>query len=114
VVDPERLIVPDAGGAFLPLPPRGDAAAGLAGRISFRAEDVSLERINGEAEEWAGHIVTAAFLGNQFDYVVQLGSARIHAPGPKYDPLPEGARVRLRVREGAYVFWSDAEGRALS
>jgi iron(III) transport system ATP-binding protein len=113
VVGTEGLRVPDAGGALLPLPARGDPAAGLSGRISFRAEDVSLERINGEPEQWAGQIVSAAFLGNQFEYVVQLGSARIHAPGPKYDPLPEGARVRLHVREGAYVFWSDTEGRDL-
>jgi iron(III) transport system ATP-binding protein len=114
VVGSEELVIPDAGGALLPLPPRGDAATGLVGRISFRAEDVSLERINGQAEQWAGHIVSAAFLGNQFEYVVQLGTARIHAPGPKYDPLPEGARVTLRVREGAYVFWSDTGGRPFS
>jgi iron(III) transport system ATP-binding protein len=108
------LVVPDAGGARLPLP--GDASPGGVGRISFRAEDVTVERLDGsltpaplpEGEgKWAGQIVSSAFLGNQFDYVVQLGSARVHAPGPKYDPLPEGARVRLRVREGAYAFWSD-------
>jgi iron(III) transport system ATP-binding protein len=98
------LLVPDAG-ARLPLP-ADDLHAG-AGRISFRSEDVTLERINGEATEWAGQIVSAAFLGNQFDYVVQVGSARVHAPGPKYDRLPEGARVRLRVRDGAYAFWAD-------
>jgi iron(III) transport system ATP-binding protein len=102
------LVVPDAGGALLPLPERGTFAPGGAGRISFRAEDVSLERVNGNPDnQWAGHIVSAAFLGNQFEYVVQLGSARVHAPGPKYDPLPEGARVKLRVRDGAYVFWSE-------
>ncbi|HEY0584313.1 MAG TPA: ABC transporter ATP-binding protein [Chloroflexota bacterium] len=107
VVEPAALRVPDAGGALLPLPERGDFTAGGAGRISFRAEDVSLERLNGESDPWAGEIVSAAFLGHQFEYVVQLGSARIHAPGPKYDPLPEGARVRLRVRDGAYAFWSE-------
>jgi iron(III) transport system ATP-binding protein len=100
-----ELVVPDAGGARLPLP--GDQTPGAVGRISFRAEDVSLERLNGSPAEWSGQIVSSAFLGNQFDYVVQLGAARVHAPGPKYDPLPEGARVRLRVREGAYAFWSD-------
>jgi hypothetical protein len=78
------------------------------GRISFRAEDVTLEPLNGRADQWAGHIVSAAFLGNQFDYLVQIGSARVHAPGPKHDPLPTGARVRLRLRDGAYAFWSDA------
>ena len=41
------------------------------------------------------------------DYVVRVGTARIHVSGPKYDPLPEGARVRLRVRDGAYTFWSE-------
>jgi len=110
VVASGGLRVPDAGGALLALPERSDWTTGASGRISFRAEDVTLEPINGEAEQWAGQIVSVAFLGHQFDYVVQLGSARIHAPGPKYDPLPEGARVRLRVRDGAYAFWSD-EGR---
>jgi hypothetical protein len=109
VVGPEGIAVADAGGALLPLPERGSWASGCQGRISFRAEDVSLERINGEVEPWAGRVVSAAFLGNQFEYVVQLGQARIHAPGPKYDPLPTGARVRLRLRDGAYAFWSDQE-----
>ncbi|HEV7665357.1 MAG TPA: ABC transporter ATP-binding protein [Chloroflexota bacterium] len=107
VADRSSLRVPDAGGALIPFPERGDFAAGGAGRISFRAEDVTLERLNGESDPWAGHIVSAAFLGHQFEYVVQLGNVRIHAPGPKYDPLPEGARVKLHVRDGAYAFWVD-------
>jgi iron(III) transport system ATP-binding protein len=107
LVEPNTVRVPDAGGTLLPLSTRADAEHGSIGRISFRAEDVLLERMNGEADPWAGHIVSAAFLGNQFEYVVQLGTSRIHAPGPKYDPLPAGARVRLRVREGAYAFWAD-------
>jgi iron(III) transport system ATP-binding protein len=107
VVEPAALRVPDAGGALIPLPERGQFLPGGTGRISFRAEDVSLERLNGESDPWAGEIVSAAFLGHQFEYVVQLGSARIHAPGPKYDPLPEGARVKLRVRDGAYAYWSE-------
>jgi iron(III) transport system ATP-binding protein len=107
VVGAEGVLIPDAGGALLPLPEHGDWTAGAVGRISFRAEDVILERMNGEADQWAGRVVSAAFLGSQFEYVVQLGSARLHAAGPKYDPLPAGARVRLRVRDGAYAFWSD-------
>jgi iron(III) transport system ATP-binding protein len=108
VVEPEALMVPDAGDALLPLPEHSRWAAGRVGRISFRAEDVTLERLNGDSPQWAGRIVSAAFLGNQFEYVVQVGGARIHAPGPKYDPLPEGAQVKLSVRAGSYAFWSEA------
>jgi iron(III) transport system ATP-binding protein len=119
VVEPQMLMVPDAGGALLPLPSasrnNGGLALGRAGRISFRAEDVSLERLNGEADQWTGEVVSAAFLGNQFEYVVQLGTARVRTAGPKYDPLPMGARVTLQVRDGAYAFWcnddDDDEGR---
>jgi iron(III) transport system ATP-binding protein len=111
VVEPRALLVADAGGALLPMPEHADWTTGRGGRISFRAEDVTLERLSGESQEWAGRIVSAAFLGNQFEYIVQVGGARIHAPGPKYDPLPEGAHVKLRVRAGAYAFWSDGEGK---
>jgi hypothetical protein len=52
-----------------------------------------------------GQVVSAAFLGNQFEYVVQLGTARVRTLAPKYDPQPVGARVTLRVRGGAYTFW---------
>jgi iron(III) transport system ATP-binding protein len=107
VVDAQGLMVPDAGDALLPLPEQSDCARGQAGRISFRAEDVSLERLDGDSQQWRGQIVSAAFLGNQFEYVVQVGGARIHAPGPKFDPLHEGERVKLCVRPQSYSFWPD-------
>jgi iron(III) transport system ATP-binding protein len=110
VTDTHALMVPEAGNALLPLPAFGHWAPGETGRISFRAEDVTLERLNGDSGNWTGQLVSALFLGNQFEYIVQLGAARIHAFGPKYDPLPEGERVRVRVREGAHTFWSDEVG----
>jgi iron(III) transport system ATP-binding protein len=107
VLDEHMLRVPDAGDALLPHPAPSDCTPGQDGRISFRAEDVTLERLDGDGHEWTGTIVSAAFLGNQFEYVVKLGGARIHAPGPKFDPLPEGERVKLCVRPRSYSFWPE-------
>ncbi|MCA1644158.1 MAG: TOBE domain-containing protein [Chloroflexi bacterium] len=69
---------------------------------------MTLERLGGGTQAWAAQIVSAAFLGNQFEYVVQVGGVRIHAQGPKYDPLLEGDRVRVLLRAGSYGFWSDS------
>lgn len=107
LVDGDTVVVPDAGGARLPIPVRREQTDMRDGLISFRAEDVLLERIDGEHDPWAGEVLSAAFLGHQFEYIVKIGSARIHAAGPKYDPLPEGSRVRLRLRDGACAFWPE-------
>jgi iron(III) transport system ATP-binding protein len=104
---PGAVAVPDANGALLEIPADADLAVGTIGRVSFRAEDVTLERVNGEADAWEAQIVSAAFLGNVVEYVVRLGDARVHATGPKYDPMPAGTHVKMRVRDGACSFWSD-------
>jgi hypothetical protein len=66
-----------------------------------------LEPVSASTADWTGRVTSAAFLGDTFDYVVLLGNSRIHVPGPKYDPIPEGAHARVVVRDGAYVFWPE-------
>jgi hypothetical protein len=44
-------------------------------------------------------------LGDIYEYGVQIGSSRIHVPGPKYDPFTEGSQVEVRIRPGSYAFW---------
>ena len=101
-----HLCVPDAADARIPPPDDlAGAAAGTPGHISFRAEDVSVHRLDNGACQWVGTVASAAFLGDVYDYGVQIGSSRIHVPGPKYDPLHEGSQVEVRIRPGSYAFW---------
>ncbi len=99
-------LVPDAGGVVVPMSAEDLPTSAQDGQLSFRSEDVILERIDQVAGPWSGHILAAAFLGNQFEYVVALGSSRIHATGPKHDPIPEGSPVRVHIREDAHRFWA--------
>ncbi len=99
-------LVPDAGGVVVPMSAEDLPTSAQDGQLSFRSEDVTLERIDQVVGPWSGHILAAAFLGNQFEYVVALGSSRIHAIGPKHDPIPEGSPVRVHIREDAHRFWA--------
>jgi hypothetical protein len=75
--------------------------------VSVRSEDITLSPdVNGETA-WRGEVISAAFLGSEFEYVVDLGGVHIHASGPKYSPLTKGTAVQVQVREGACAFWPD-------
>ncbi len=104
------VVVPDAGDAVLTLDHDESWPEGTSGQLSVRSEDVTL-RVNGDQSgQWRGRVISAAFLGSQFEYIVGVGGSRIHAAGPKYDPIPEGASVTVNVREGACAFWPDPPG----
>jgi iron(III) transport system ATP-binding protein len=108
VVGGGMLLVPDAADASLPLPEDNhDLPPGTSGQISFRAEDVILEHLGAEPSQWTGTISSAAFLGDIYEYDVQIGHLKIHVPGQKYDPFTEGSQVRVRIRPGLYAFWPD-------
>jgi iron(III) transport system ATP-binding protein len=101
-----HLRVPDAADARIPVPEDlAGLTAGTLGHISFRAEDVSVHRVADADGQWMGTVATAAFLGDIYEYGVQIGSSRIHVPGPKYDPFTEGSQVEVRIRPGSYAFW---------
>jgi iron(III) transport system ATP-binding protein len=93
-------------GASLVLP-SGEAerwAVGAALMLAFRPEDVVLEPANGSSGPWVGK-VQSAMVGSQVEYVVNLGTLRIHALGSQYNHLPAGAMARVRVHEAALRFW---------
>jgi ABC-type Fe3+/spermidine/putrescine transport system ATPase subunit len=102
-----RIAVPSAGTAELTVETDQAWPSGTAGKLSVRSEDIALNpHVNGDAA-WRGEVVSAAFMGSEFEYVVSLGGVRIHASGPKYAPLSAGTPVQVQVREGACVFWPD-------
>jgi iron(III) transport system ATP-binding protein len=106
VVGGDMVLVPDAADATLPLPEDNrDVPPGTPGQISFRVEDVTVERLGTEPSQWTGTITSAAFLGEAYEYDIRIGQSRIHIPGPKYDPLSEGTQVRVCIRPGSYAFW---------
>jgi iron(III) transport system ATP-binding protein len=103
-------IIDDAGGAEIALrpSPNGDSSEqwgdGEELIIAFRPEDVVLEPANGATAPWTGR-VHSAVVGSQIEYVVDLGSAKVHAFGSQHDKLPVGSTVHVRVRDEAIRLW---------
>jgi iron(III) transport system ATP-binding protein len=102
-----RIAVPSAGSAELTVHADEPWASGTSGRLSVRSEDITLNaHVNGEAQ-WRGEVLSAAFMGSEFEYIVSVGGVHIHAKGPKYAPLRAGAAVQVQLRDGACAFWPD-------
>jgi ABC-type Fe3+/spermidine/putrescine transport system ATPase subunit len=99
-----RIAVP-AGSAELTVETDEAWASGTEGRLSVRSEDITLSpSVNGDTA-WRGEVVSAAFMGSEFEYIVSVGGVRIHVNGPKYMPLRAGTPVQLQLRDGACAFW---------
>ena len=99
-------VLQDAGGSTLPFP-SGDEDRwnqGVELMLAFRPEDVVLEAADDSTGPWIGTI-ESAMVGSQVEYVVDLGSVRIHALGSQYDHLPAGSKARVRIRDAAVRFW---------
>lgn len=96
--------VPAAGNARVVLE-GAQWATGAEGQLSFRPEDVTLHPADGADGQWRGEVLTAAYLGNQFEYVIRLGDAKLFAVTTKYEEVALGASVVLEVRPGACSFW---------
>ena len=102
-----RIALPSAGSAEVTVETDEPWSTGTAGKVSVRSEDITLNPdVNGETA-WRGEVISAAFMGSEFEYVVDLGGVRIHASGPKYSPLTKGTAVQVLVRAGACAFWPD-------
>ena len=68
--------------------------------VAFRPEDVTLLAAEGPTAPWTGRIHSAV-VGSQIEYVVDLGSSKVHAFGLQHDKLQVRALVRVGVREEA-------------
>jgi hypothetical protein len=54
---------------------------------------------------WRGRIVSAVYLGDRVEYVVELGTARVRASGPVIEPLDRGTVVQLQIPASAIRAW---------
>jgi iron(III) transport system ATP-binding protein len=99
-------VVPDAGGAEVQIPgaSNGDWTDGMAVTVAFRPEDVNVSPANGDSS-WTGR-VHSAVVGSQIEYVIDVGTAKVHAFGSQHDKLEVGAHVRLGVRLEGIRIWS--------
>ncbi len=95
--------VPDAGGAEMELD-QSEWREGMEIVVGFRPEDVSLEPSETQTGAWVGR-VHSALVGNQVEYVVELGSTMVHAIGSLHDRIPLGTPVRLGIRQEALRMW---------
>jgi len=99
-------VIPDAGDAEVPVPAGSslEAREGAAVTVAFRPEDVTLAPANRQLGVWTGRVRSAA-VGSQIEYVIDLGSAKVHACGSQHDKLPVGSMVEVRVRDEAIRLW---------
>jgi len=72
--------------------------------LTFRSSDV---RVGPTATDghWQGTILSAVYLGERVEYVVEMGAARIRASGPVIAPLDKGTVVQLHIPASAIRAW---------
>jgi iron(III) transport system ATP-binding protein len=91
-------------GAEIPLAPDQPWREGEDVVLAFRSSDVRV--CAGPADgQWQGAIVSAVYLGERIEYVVQVGAARIRASGPVSEPLGKGTVVQVQIPTSAIRAW---------
>lgn len=63
--------------------------------------EIELEEPGGTNSSWPGIVVAAAFLGDAFDYVVEVGGLELRARRHASRPIAQGARVAVRLPEAS-------------
>jgi iron(III) transport system ATP-binding protein len=76
-------------------------AAGAQVTVVVRPEHVEIEPAAGGAtnSHWPGTVVAAAFLGDAFDYVVEVGGLELRARRHASRPIAQGTTVAIRLGE---------------
>jgi iron(III) transport system ATP-binding protein len=85
-----------------PLRSVSSARLGPGARVTVvvRPEHVEIElETEGMNSSWPGTVVAAAFLGDAFDYVVDVGGLELRARRHASRPIAQGARVAVRLPE---------------
>jgi iron(III) transport system ATP-binding protein len=72
--------------------------------LAFRSADVRVGRPS-TAGHWRGTILSAVYLGERVEYVVDLGVGRIRASGSVHQPLDKGTVVQLEIPTSAIRAW---------
>src|SRR6185369_9544282 len=97
-------IVEGVEGAQVPLRPDETWQDGDDAVLAFRSADV---RVHPGAADgcWPGVIVSAVYLGERVQYVIELGTAHVRAAGPAIAPLSKGTLVQVQIPMGAIRAW---------
>ncbi|HYB40626.1 MAG TPA: ABC transporter ATP-binding protein [Candidatus Methylomirabilis sp.] len=91
-------------GAQVLLTPGERWREGEAAVLAIRSADVRLRPASADGQ-WPGTVVSAVYLGDRVEYVVEVGSALVRASGPAGEPLGKGTSVRLEIPPGAIRAW---------
>ena len=72
--------------------------------LAFRSSEVRVCPTTTDGH-WQGTILSAVYLGERVEYVVELGAARVRASGPVVAPLDKGTIVQLDIPTSAIRAW---------
>jgi iron(III) transport system ATP-binding protein len=72
--------------------------------LAFRSADVRVGTTPHDGT-WRGTVLSAVYLGERVEYVIELGTARVRASGPALEPLGKGAIVDLQIPARAIRAW---------
>jgi iron(III) transport system ATP-binding protein len=72
--------------------------------LAFRSGDVRVGSVPIDGA-WRGTILSAVYLGERVEYVIELGTARVRASGPVMEPLSKGAAVQFQIPASAIRAW---------
>jgi len=72
--------------------------------LTFRSSDVRVGPTVTDGH-WRGTILSAVYLGERVEYVVEMGAVRIRASGPVIAPLDKGTVVQLHIPASAIRAW---------
>ena len=73
--------------------------------LAFRSADVRVGLTTPADGHWRGTILSAVYLGERVEYVVEMGAARIRFSGPVLEPLGKGTVVQLHIPASAIRAW---------
>jgi iron(III) transport system ATP-binding protein len=91
-------------GAAVVLGDAGDWREGDAAVLAFRSADVTLCPDAGDGR-WPGVVVSAVYLGDRVEYVIEVGASRVRASGHADGALGKGDLVQLHVPLAAIRAW---------
>ena len=72
--------------------------------LAFRSADVRVQPGSFDGA-WPGTVVTAVYLGERVEYVIEIGASQVRAWGPATEPLSKGTAIQLQVPAIAIRVW---------
>ena len=72
--------------------------------LAFRSADVQVQPGSFDGA-WPGTVVTAVYLGERVEYVIEIGASQVRAWGSATEPLSKGTAIQLQVPASAIRAW---------